>query len=513
MFAFAIADSRRRKLFLARDHLGIKPLYYFHTPKRFAFASELQALRTLPDFSDTIDSQSIDNYLHLLYVPPPRTIYSKVCKLAPGHRMTLDFSGSIQGPDQYWKLRFQAEAGVSFGEWTERLEAVLKDSVRAHLVSDVPFGAFLSGGIDSTAIVAMMAEELSEPVRTFSIGFEEGDFSELKYARQVAQRFGTQHSEEVVRPDAISILPELVRHYGEPFGDSSAIPAYYVSRMARRDLSMVLTGDGGDEAFLGYGRYTAWLRWINPGFPKRSWWKQAVRPVLQRIMPARFPPDFDRRKARLQDWLGWIGGTNDNLRAALWRPEYLHLISQPVDEIEQVENDAASVPPEQFGQYLDYRTYLPHDVLTKVDTASMNHGLETRTPLVDVKVVEFAATIPWQMNMRQDADGAWTGKHLLKRIVAKNFDSDFVERKKAGFRVPLNHWFSEGGALRRELSERLLAPDAEIYGYFRPKAVQRLVAEHGVAGRDHSATLWQLLFLENWLVHMGGTRPGKQEVD
>ena len=499
MFAFAVADYVRRVIFLARDHLGIKPLYYFHTAERFVFASELQALRVLRDFPDEIEPKAVDNYLSLLYVPPPGTIFHNVWKLPPAHRMTVGFDGSVRGPERYWRLQFQPETRVSFDEWVERLESVLRDSVRAHLISDVPFGAFLSGGIDSTAVVGMMSEQLSEPVRTFSIGFEEAEFNELEYARMAAGRFSTHHHEEIVRADAVSILPELVRHFGEPFGDSSAIPTYFVSRLARRHVTMVLTGDGGDEAFLGYGRYFGWHSWVNLALARRVAWKRAVRPVLQRVMPRRFPA---RRPVAPVDWLPWVSGIDAQTRSDIWRPEFNHLVSEPVEEFEEIFHDAKAVSPEQIGQYIDYRTYLPNDILTKVDISSMIHSLETRTPLTDVRVAEFAATIPWTMNLRRNGEGAWTGKHLLKRIVGRYFGPDFLERRKTGFGIPLNHWFARGGALHEELSDRLCSTNARIYRYFNPETVQRLVHEHTVHMTDNSQRLWQLLFLETWLDHV-----------
>ncbi|MCA9108618.1 MAG: asparagine synthase (glutamine-hydrolyzing) [Planctomycetaceae bacterium] len=499
MFAFAIADENRRELFLARDHLGIKPLYYYHSTRQFAFASELQALLALPDFPNEIDLQALDDYLRLLYVPAPRTIYRNVSKLPPAHRITIGFDGKTDGPEPYWTLQFRAEENGSFDEWSVRLEEVLRDSVRAHLVADVPFGAFLSGGIDSTAIVGLMAEEMTEPVRTFSIGFDESDFSELEYAREVAQYWKTDHHEEIVRPDALSILPELVRHYGEPFGDSSAIPTYYVSRLARHHVPMVLTGDGGDEALLGYGRYLGWRKWVNPGLPQRPRWKQLVRPALARISPNRFPTDSQSRPCRLEDWLGWVGSVPHRLRRDLWHPDRHKSLSQHVKEFEEIDQEAAGVPPEQYGQYIDYRTYLPYDILTKVDIASMCHSLETRTPLVDVRVAEFAAIIPWHMNVRRNEYGNWTGKHLLKQYVAKHFGPSFVERKKTGFGVPLKHWFATGGALRTELCDRFVVSDARIYEFFQRETVHSLIDGHGRENSDSSQLLWQLLFLENWL--------------
>ena len=511
MFAFAMADHHRRVLFLARDHLGIKPLYYFATSKLFAFASELQALRVLPECPGEIDLRSLDDYLFLQYVPAPRTIYRNVCKLPPATRMTVAFDGTTSGPQSYWTLQFRAEQGRTFEEWSDRLDEVLRDSVRAHLVSDVPFGAFLSGGVDSTAIVGLMSEELATPLQTFSIGFDEADFSELHYARQVAEYWKTDHHEEIVRPDAVSILPELVRHYGEPFGDSSAIPTYYVSRLARRHVPMVLTGDGGDEAFLGYGRYLAWRAWVNPRMPTRSRWKQMIRPAVSQLFPRQFPADIASRQGNITDWLGWVGSLRQSSRQELWRREYQTDISDHVEEFRAIEHEAASLPPEQFGQYVDYRTYLPYDILTKVDIASMCHSLETRTPLVDIRVAEFAATIPWEMNVRQSGQGVWTGKHLLKQIVARHFGEEFLDRKKTGFGVPLKHWFKTGGALHAELADRFGSVSARIFQFFKPDVVRHMMADHGRAGFDHSQSLWQLLFLENWLEQVEGVSVGRPE--
>jgi asparagine synthase (glutamine-hydrolysing) len=502
MFAFAIADYRRKVLFLARDHLGIKPLYHFQTADRLAFASELQGLLALDDCPDEIDLKSLDDYLFLQYIPPPRTIYRGVMKLAPAHRMTVGFDGRTSGPECYWKPQFRPEAGRSFEEWGERLEDVLRDSVRSHLVADVPFGAFLSGGIDSTAMVALMSEEIGKPVKTFAIGFEENAFNELGYARTVANRFATEHHEEMVRPDAVSILPQMVRHFGEPFGDRSAIPTYYVSQMARRHVTMSLSGDGGDEAFLGYARYLRWHEWVHPASRSRAGWKALVRPGLQALLPERFPAT---RRVAPKDWLGWVTIAGADVRKAIWRAEFVHLVDEPVEEIDAVVQDARDAPPEQIGQAIDYRTYLPNDILTKVDVSSMMHSLESRTPLTDVRVAEFAGTIPWSMNIRRNADGVWTGKHLLKRFVGKHFCPEFLERKKAGFSVPLDHWLAKGGALREEMIDRFGKADARIYRYFRPEVVRRLIDTHDV-GQDNSPLLWQLLFLENWLEHAHDTR-------
>ena len=478
MFAFVIADYRRGELFLARDHLGIKPLYYFQTGKTFAFASELQSLRAHEDCPNEIDPRAIDNYLRLLYIPPPRTIYRDVYKLPPGHRMTVTFDGKVSGPELYWTLTFRPETGISLSEWDERFEATLRDSVRAHLVSDVPFGAFLSGGLDSTSIVAMMVEKLSS-VRTFSIGFEEDDFNELPYAREAAQILGTDHHEEIVGPDSFAVLPDMVRHYGEPFGDSSAIPSYFAARLARRQVPMVLTGDGGDECFLGYNKYLEWCE-----------------------LTTRSLPDLKTNPLGLQDWMKKVTAIDSQTRFELLRPEFAQIIDEPIDEFEQIGRDAFSVPLEQFGQYVDFKTYLPHDLLTKIDVASMMHGLEARTPLCDVRMAEFAATIPWQINLRQNAHtGAWAGKHLLKRFLSKYFGHQFLHRDKGGFSLPLKHWFSEGGPLRQELKDRFFIGAARIHRYLCPDRIKKLVTEHPHVRKNHQP-LWQLLFLENWLEHV-----------
>jgi asparagine synthase (glutamine-hydrolysing) len=498
MFAFAISDFRRRVVFMARDQLGIKPLHYFQSGRRMAFASELQALRALPDCPREIDPHAIDQYLFLLYVPPPNTVYRGVSKLAPGHRVTFGFDGKTSGPQRYWQFRIEPQGGLSIEEWTQRLESVLRDSVRAHLVSDVPFGAFLSGGIDSTAVVALMSEELGRPVKTFSIGFEQEQYNELAFARQVANKFRTDHHEEVVGPGHVSILPEIARHFGEPFGDSSAIPTYFVSRLARQHVPMVLSGDGGDEAFIGYGRYFQWHEWINPGLRNRRGWRRVVRPGLAALWPRRFP---SRRHVEPKDWLAWVAGADAQSRLRLLRPEFAGVVDRSQDALEGILHDAQAVAPEQYGQFIDFNSYLPNDILTKVDIATMAHGLESRTPLTDVRVAEFAASIPWEMNLRRNEQGTWTGKHLLKRIVGRHFGPEFLERRKAGFSIPLNHWFAPGGALREELEDRLRPGSAQVYRYLRPESVHALIDAHQPLGDDKSSLLWQVLFLENWLQH------------
>lgn len=490
MFAFAIVDWRQQAVFVARDQLGIKPLYYLHNADRFAFASELQALGYLPNLQLDLDLTAIDQYLWLQYIPAPRTAFQQIRKLPPAHRMTIAFDGQSTGPEEYWQVEFQPDYNRNEAEWLEGLDAILRDSVRAHLISDVPFGAFLSGGVDSSAVVAYMAQILNRPIRTFSIGFEEEEFSELTYAAQAAQRWQTEHHVEIVRPDALKILPELVKHYGEPFGDSSAIPTYYVCQMARGRVTMVLSGDGGDEAFAGYDAYRLWLRWLAyEGIPTPAW-RQKLRPLAERFLPSRYPP----RRATLYTWLRFMTSIPHYERQTLWRSEYQPVLpTTSIETFEQEFSRAQGYTPGNMAQYVDIKSYLPYDILTKVDVASMLHSLEVRTPITDIRVVEFAATIPEYLNIHKNGSGEREGKLLLKKVLRRYYPAEFLHRPKMGFAVPIQRWFVQDGVWRQQIHERLLGSQSTLLEFFEPAAIKRLLAY------DAIGPLWTLLFLEEWL--------------
>ncbi len=486
MFAFAVADLGRRRLFLARDHLGIKPLFYVDDPRHFAFASELQALKVVPGLRLDLDPGAVDLYLRLQYVPGPQTIYRQARKLCPGHRLMVDFTGGARPPQRYWQLAFDPDRSLGEEEWLERLDHALTNSVRAHLVADVPVGAFLSGGVDSSLVVSRMAGLVAEPVRTFSIGFSEEAFDELRYARVVAERWGTDHHEEILQPDALAILPTLVRHYGEPFGDYSAIPTYYVSRLAASAVSVVLSGDGGDELFAGYTRYDTWLRWLAyAGVPA---WKRLAYPLAHRLRPRRYPP----RVANATAWLQRVEVCSNELRARLWRPEHAACRHDTVALFEEECRRAAGWHPVQLAQSVDVATYLPWAILTKVDVASMISSLEVRTPLVDRDLAELAARIPPELNLTR-VDGRFVGKRLLRRLLARDFDTAFVNRPKMGFGVPLEVWFGPAGALSTTVEDRLADPASPLVELFRPEAIRSLLA------RRATWPLWLLLFLDEWL--------------
>jgi len=483
MFAFGLVDRRRRKLFLARDHVGIKPLVYYQTPRELCFASELQALKTRSSFPSEIDVNALDQYLALSYIPAPLTAYRGVFKLPPAHRLSVDLdSGRTRGPERYWKVRFETKRRRSPDDWMHELEEMLRESVRAHLVSDVPVGAFLSGGVDSSLIVSLMARETSAPIRTFSIGFEEEAFDETSFARTASEVWQTKHHERVVTPATLEVLPDLVGHYGEPFGDWSAVPTYYLSQLAREHVPVVISGDGGDECFAGYDRY----KQVQP----RDWLKRIAGPF-------RFGPPGPRAGSEA-DWARYsMMVLRAPSRAKLWRPELAGALAAPPETLRRSCKETSQWNPLARAQWVDILTYLPGAILTKVDVASMMHGLEVRTPFADRRVIEFAATIPPELLMRPLDRDRSEGKHLVKQILRKFFPEEFVARPKRGFIPPVADWFAVDGAHGTDTADRLLRPDAKIRDYFRGEAIKSLIEDLTRGGP--AEPVWLLLFLEAWL--------------
>lgn len=492
MFAFAVIDRTRQLFFLARDHLGIKPLVYYHTPDCFVFASELQAIKAFGNEVElNIDPEAIDAYLRTQYIPAPNTIYLQVKKLRPGYRMKVSFDGKLLDEEQYWDLEVKVDHSKSEAEWLEELDTILRESVKAHMISDVPYGAFLSGGIDSSLVVSYMSELLDTPVETFSIGFHEEEFNELKYAREVAQRFHTKHHEHIITPDALNILPDLVRHYGEPFGDSSAIPTYYVSKLARENVPMVLSGDGADEIFAGYRSYQRWMSYLETGDTYPAW-KKGIRPFLEKLFPEKYSHRFPFGD-RLENWLSFVQYIPERSRQRLWRPEYRKIMTNKIDAFESAYETARGFSALKKAQYLDIKTYLPNDILTKVDIVSMMHGLEVRTPFTDKRVYEVAASIPNEINFSDIGSHGLQGKKLLKKLLVPKTSEAFVYRKKMGFALPVKSWFSKEGAYRKELNDRLLSDDSMLNDYFERKVIAKILQ----SGRF--GNIWLLLFLDEWL--------------
>jgi asparagine synthase (glutamine-hydrolysing) len=507
MFGLAIWDARSRSLLLARDRVGIKPVHYSIVDGRLYFASEIKSLLDVPGFPRDLDLDAVDHYLSFLYTPRDGSIFKHVRKLPPGHLLRWqDGRAAVQ---QYWQLPADERFDGSEQDAVSQLRAVLTDAVRSHLVSDVPLGAFLSGGIDSSVVVGLMAQTSAGRVKTFSIGFDEPEFDELEHARRVARHFGTEHHEFVVKPDGVAILDRLVSHFDEPFADPSAIPTWYVSEMARRHVTVVLSGDGGDELFGGYDRYVPHPRVL--AFDRYS--PRALRRVAA-IAAARLP-----QGARGRNFLRHVGRDEqgryidsisffaaDDKRALLSR-EVTRVLDRTDPEVRLARHFERYVQlpwPSQMMRF-DAETYLPEDVLTKVDRMSMAHSIESRVPLLDNEVIAFAASLPSSLKIAKGLR-----KRVLKQVAAALLPREIVDRPKQGFGVPLGVWFR--GNLRELFADTLLSPASLQRGYFNPVFVRRLVDAHLSGRRDHTWRLWQLVVFERWhRLYVDALRTGSAE--
>ena len=494
MFALALWDGPRRRLILARDRFGQKPLYYHDGGREFLFASELGGLVASRRFERRADLDAIDAFLCLQYVPAPRTAFEGVRKLPAGHRLVVQ-DGVVHAPEPYFELRFDRPRRSHVADLAGELREKLEESVRIRMVADVPLGAFLSGGLDSSLIVALMARQSSRPVKTFSVGFGSKDHSELPYAKHVADQFGTEHHEMVVEPNMTAVLPELVRHYGEPFADSSALPTWYLCQHTRSGVTVALSGDGGDEGFGGYRRYvhSRTARAIH----RLPWPMPGALATLLRHLPtpqAREVRDYGERLMEPEHvrFLGLTGPIPHKDRSAIYTlamrerfdddrvaTEFAHLfeVSQARDPINRVLD-------------VDIRTYLADNILTKVDIASMAHSLEVRCPLIDHEVMQFAASLPGCMKLR----GLRT-KYLLRQVARDLLPARILKRPKQGFGLPINRWMREDlAALSRDL---LLDQTARERGIFDPAAVEATL-DAQQRGEPRGFQIWSLLILELW---------------
>lgn len=504
MFAFAIWDEGEKELFIARDRVGKKPLLYSRQPNGdLIFGSEFRALLAHPDISKEIDLTAIHHYLSFLCVPAPLTSYKQIRKLEPGHWMRWK-NGEVTSR-RYWLPDFSRKIKISQEEAEEETLRVLREAVKLRMISDVPLGAFLSGGVDSSVVVGLMAQESSKPIKTFSIGFEEQDFSELKYARQVAEHVGSEHHEFVVRPDALEILPMLLEHYGEPYADSSAIPTYYLSRETRREVTVALNGDGGDESFAGYERYAA-MRFAEsyhklPRIVRENVVERAANLIPTSEITRNRARDLKRflkaaSMPRVERYFRWVSSIDRAMKEELYTTEFAsqmaaHESSAFLQDCFNKVNGAGIVDAVMFTDQL---TYLPNDLLVKVDIASMAVSLEARSPFLDHKVMEFAASLPESMKLK----GATT-KHLLKKVGSRLVPPEVLYRKKMGFGPPMMHWFRNG--LKDYLRSTLLSEKSRRRPFFKPETVAFIVNEHTEGRRDFTHYLWTLLMLELWFQH------------
>jgi asparagine synthase (glutamine-hydrolysing) len=496
MFAFAIWDARRRRILLARDRVGIKPLVYAWDGRCLRFASEIKAILEDADVPRELDLDALRDYLTYLYVPAPRSMFRGIRKLPPASYLVLSLDGDEPEVQSYWDLQMTPDERLTEADWAAQLDHSLHEAVRLHMVSDVPVGAFLSGGVDSSSVVACMARTSSSPIKTFSIGFDEQDFDELRYARLVAGRYGTDHFEMVVKPDVISVLPRLAWQLDEPFADASVIPTYCVSKVTRDHVTVALSGDGGDESFAGYRRYAEavslhrrmdgslaallkpLLRWVAS---RRS---EGARGRELMALLGMAPMDRYARMMTCQ--------THETL-GALLTADAAHRMNpgSTSEDFARLADRARTDDYVSKLQYLDIHHYLPEDILTKVDRASMLSSLETRVPLLDHVVMEQAARMPTRIKLR---DGE--GKRVLKAAMRPYLPAEVLNRRKMGFGVPLGAWFRKD--LKDFARDVLSAPRTQQRGIIQPPRVAHLLDAHQSGRRDHSAQLWSLMCLELW---------------
>lgn len=499
MFAFALWDDTRRRLLLARDHVGIKPLYYWVGKDQIIFGSELKSVIAHPSVPREIDLWALDQFLTLEYIPTPRTIFKGINKLPAGHRLIYE-----QGKahiEEYWDIPERATP-TDEGTIIEVLTELIDDSVKMQLMSDVPLGAFLSGGIDSSTVVASMSRSSNLPVRTFSIGFDDATYNELPYARAVASRYKTQHTEEILEPDIAVLAERLVRHLDEPFGDFSIFPTYLVSEVARREVKVVLSGDGGDELFGGYDTYVAqdmdrYYRYLPSSF------RRNLLPTLMAQIPPR-----PAKKGLINKTKRFVEG------AALpssWQHTRWMMFMTPEDKSSLYQSDvyasldgqdSARVLEDYFSrksrmdglaqqQYVDIKTYLVDDILTKVDRMSMAVSLEARVPLLDFRIVEFAVNLPPQMKLYRGQT-----KRILKQAMEDRLPHDVLNKPKQGFSIPLKNWLR--GPLKPLMMDLLSNEKVNQRGYFNAECVSEWVTEHIEGTRNHSHRLWALMVFELW---------------
>ncbi|MFL5705557.1 MAG: asparagine synthase (glutamine-hydrolyzing) [Ktedonobacteraceae bacterium] len=489
MFTFAIWDRNRQRLLAARDRFGKKPLNYYWDGQRLIFGSEIKSILEA-GIPRAINPNALEEYLVYRYVPTPNTLFRNVWKLPAAHILIYE-NGQIS-TKRYWELSFASTCQDDEATAIERTRALLTEAVQVRLMSEVPLGAFLSGGIDSSLLVGLMSSLMSQPVKTFSIGFEENDYSELPYARQVAQYFGTDHHEFFVRPDLISVLPQLVWAYDEPFADSSMLPTYYVSKLAREHVTVVLTGDGGDEIFGGYTRYARELA-------------ISRMPALLRYLlkyGGMLMPDGMRGKNRLLNLhrdlaarsMGVYTLFPDSARASMFSPEYSAILRDH-DPYERLISEFRTAPRPDIAaqlQYVDVRTHLTDDILVKVDKATMLNSLEARAPLLDQYLAEYVSSLPSSIRTRNGVL-----KYLLKKVAADILPAEILTRRKQGFEVPIKHWFRSD--LTDYARELLDSPQARQRGIFDPKFIDNLLKAHSSTKLvNHGSAIWTLLCLELW---------------
>jgi len=494
MFAFALWDGHRESLFLARDRVGKKPLYYSLVNGICYFASEIQALYEVPEIPREIDYEAIDLYLTYSYIPSPHSIYRSIRKLPPAHRLLFNANGLTV--DRYWRPDYRQKTRLGYDDAKQELLRIFAEAVRLRLISEVPLGAFLSGGVDSSSVVAQMSRLSDRPVKTFSIGFPDKEYNELDYARAVALRYKTDHQEFMVEPSRLDILSEVVRHYGEPYGDSSAIPLWYLSRLTRQHVTVALNGDGGDELFGGY----PWYRVIHSFNRAATIGRPLARAVLnlgEGVFPRRIWRGLELlsrgEPERFQGLRSFLGAKD---RAVLYHEEFQRRLTSGAEAYLCDLYDESLPYDEDRSFSVDFQSYLPEDLLVKVDRASMAQALECRSPFLDQELIDFACSLPpdWKIHGNKS-------KRILKEAVKDWFPEGFVDRPKMGFTVPIGKWF------RRELKpfiwDRLISGPLCRMPLLQTETIKIRLTEHFEGARDHETLIWNILMLSLWFEEFG----------
>ncbi|OKY26710.1 XrtA/PEP-CTERM system amidotransferase [Thalassotalea sp. PP2-459] len=502
MFSYVIWQKSTNAFFITRDRLGIKPLFYTVIDQVFYFASELKSLKLIPNLDKTVDVKALEQYFAFGYVAEPSTIYQSVQKLQPGHTIYFETPQSPMKINQYWDVSYAKQTDLSEQEYIEQAVTQLKKSVDSHMMAEVPLGSFLSGGVDSSAVVAMMSQVSEQKVKTCSIGFDVKDYNETDFARMVAKRYNTDHQENIVKSDDFDLLDMLAELYDEPYADSSAMPTYRVCELARKKVTVCMSGDGADELLAGYRRYALMMneQKVRDKIPAAV--RKAIFKPLGKLYPKLdWAPRFLRAKTTFQSLAmdiveGYFHGVsimNDEQRKALFSPQVHEQLAgyHALEVFREHEANFDGDDPLSLIQYLDIKTYLVGDILTKVDRASMAHSLEVRVPFLDHEFVEWSAKVPPRMRLK-----AGQGKYVLKKAMEDHLPHDVLYRSKMGFRVPLTDWFR--GPLKQKLRDALLSEEMHESGLFNMDTIRQWIDDHQSGRKEYSAPLWTLLMFASF---------------
>ncbi len=502
MFAFALYDHQKNQLVCARDRLGKKPFKYYTDNNTFIFASELKSILTQPEYRKEIDYIAIHHYLTLQYAPAPLTGFKNIKKLEPAHYLIIDCNNGQIKKERYWQLDYTQKLNLSEKKWENKILTELEEAVKLRMIADVPLGAFLSGGIDSSAVVALMAKNSSQPIKTFSIGFNESDHDETKYAQMIADKYKTDHTKFIVKPDAMELLPTLVKQYEEPYADSSALPTYYLAKKTREHVTVALNGDGGDENFAGYGRYSVqkfglWYDKIGPlhnllAKPMAKFINSIFQTTLTnhaQTFAETLSLPYNQRYIYYIQYFSALQKNRlytENMRQKTHGLKTANIISQAFHKAKATDKIDQTV-------YADIATYLPDALLVKVDIATMAHGLESRSPFLDHKFMEMTAKIPANLKLK----GLNNKKYILKKALEKELvPKEILYRKKMGFGVPIEHWFRR--EMKNYMYEILLSNKAINRGIFNKEAIKKLLDTHVNTNINHAYRIWALITLELW---------------